>query len=280
MSKNDKNSKVSKISDENKKEQFDSNVKSAIIGAVALIATTLISALVAPVVLQKMNVTPSATPQVLNTHTPIAIEATSTLQTTSTPENLIYANDFSNGNGGFPIGDTVDESRTMKQSVINGEYHWENLNYGTFLSKLIPDGLPILSNFEVSVDAKIEGDNIGENVSFGLMVRNNKDKYYYFGIRPTSTVYLMAVVETIDGKQEWTHFDGDGKTFSAIKQEGFNNIKIIANNERLSFYVNNQLLADIFDDKIKSGSIGVMIYSYKDVPTTFIIDNFQVRQLP
>lgn len=280
MSKNDKNSKVSKISDENKKEQFDSNVKSAIIGAVALIATTLISALVAPVVLQKMNVTPSATPQVLNTHTPIAIEATSTLQTTSTPENLIYANDFSNGNGGFPIGDTVDESRTMKQSVINGEYHWENLNYGTFLSKLIPDGLPILSNFEVSVDAKIEGDNIGESVSFGLMVRNNKDKYYYFGIRPTSTVYLMAVVETIDGKQEWTHFDGDGKTFPAIKQEGFNNIKIIANNERLSFYVNNQLLADIFDDKIKSGSIGVMIYSYKDVPTTFIIDNFQVRQLP
>lgn len=280
MSKNDKNSKVSKISDENKKEQFDSNVKSAIVGAVALIATTLISALVAPVVLQKMNVTPSATPQVLNTHTPIAIEATSTLQTTSTPENLIYANDFSNGNGGFPIGDTVDESRTMKQSVIDEEYRWENLNYGTFLSKLIPDGLPILSNFEVSVDAKIEGDNIGENVSFGLMVRNNKDKYYYFGIRPTSTVYLMAVVETIDGKQEWTHFDGDGKTFSAIKQGGFNNIKIVANNERLSFYVNSQLIADVVDDKIQNGNIGLMIYSVKDVPTTFVIDNFQVRKLP
>ncbi len=276
MSKNDKNDKTSKVSDKNEKEKSDSNVKSAIIGAAALIVTTLISALVAPVILQKTNQTPSAIPQVLYTNTPSVVEIVST----STPDNLVYSNDFSNGNGGFPIGDTIDDSRTMKQSVINGEYHWENLNYGTFLSKFTPDGLPILSNFEVSVDVKIEGNNIGDSVSFGLMVRNNKDKYYYFGIRPASTVYLMAIVETKDGKQEWTHFDGDGKTFPAIKQEGFNSIKVIANNERLSFYVNSQLIADVVDDKIQNGNIGLMIYSIKDVPTTFVIDNFQVRQLP
>lgn len=276
MSKNDKSDKTPKVSDKNGKEKSDSNVKSAIIGAAALIITTLISALVAPIILQKTNQTPSAIPQVLNTNTPSVVEVIST----STPDNLVYSNDFSNGNGGFPIGDTIDNSRTMKQSVINGEYHWENLNYGTFLSKFTPDGLPILSNFEVSIDVKIEGNNIDDSVSFGLMVRNNKDKYYYFGIRPASTVYLMAIVESKDGKQEWTHFDGDGKTFPAIKQEGFNSIKVIANNERLSFYVNGQLIADVVDDKIQNGNIGLMIYSIKDVPTTFVIDNFQVRQLP
>jgi Domain of Unknown Function (DUF1080) len=261
------------------KEKSDNSVKIAIIGGVVTIVVTIISVLIAPVVLEKMKETPSPTTQALSTNIPL-VNATSTPQETATPTNLIYSNDFSNSNGGFPVGATVDDSRVMKQSVVDGEYHWDNTSYGSFLTKLIPNDIQVLSNFEVSVDVKITGTDIGKNSSIGLMIRNSNDQYYYFGVRPKESVYLMAENEYRDGNWNWDNFPNNGKSSPAILQEGFNNLKVVADKDSLTFYVNNALIADIVDDRIKNGNIGLLIYSHENILTTFIIDNFQVRQLP
>lgn len=261
-------------------EKSDNGVKIAFISGIVTIVVTIISALVAPIVLERRNETPMPTSEMISTNTSLPTQETpNQLEIENImPENIIYSNDFSNGDGGFPIGTTVDGSKEMMQSIINDEYHWEYTGFADVLTKLVPDDLQTLSDFEVSVDVEIIGTE--EPSSIGLIVRHSSDQYYYFGIRPKQQVYLMAENEYTDGKWVWSNFPGNEGISSSILSEGFNNLKVVANNDRLTFYVNGNLIADIVDDRIKNGNIGLLVYSRKNIPTTFVVDNFQVKLLP
>lgn len=252
----------------------DNGIKIAVIGAVVTVATTLISALIAPLVLERNKETSGPTIQFSYTAMPFLSA------TTPTPSNLVYINDLSNGSGDWITGNTSDESRTMSQYVINGEYHWDITHYGSFTSSLYPSDIPVLSNFEVSTDVKISGSDIGENSAFCIQFRSSNNKYYSFCIRPIRSVYVMQEYEYNDGKDVWTSLPGDGNSSSAIHQDGFNKLRIIARDENLIFYINDILVADIIDGRLKSGSIWFSVYGHENILTKFVIDNFQVIQLP
>ena len=259
------------------KEKPDNSVKIAIIGAVVTVATTLITAIFAPVILEKIKEPASPPIQSSNTATPF-FDTTSTAQATSS--NVIYNNDFNNGNGHWFTGDTNDSSRTMKQFVIDGAYNWEIIHYGDFSSFYYPSDIPILSNFEVSTDIKISSSEIVEDAYFCLQIRSGNNNYYSFGVMPLRGVYLAREHEYKDGQDIWVSLPGNGNISPAVNQYDFNRLKIIAKGENLTFYINDVLVADIVDDRLKSGSIGLDVYVPENILTKFIIDNFQVIQLP
>jgi hypothetical protein len=195
------------------------------------------------------------------------------------PSNLIYSNDFDEVSSGWPTEDTNNETITKKQFVSNGTYNWEIIPHGDFASYLYPSDIPALSNFEVSIDIKISGSEISDDSYFCLHIRSSNDNFYCMGIMPIRGISVVHEHEYKDGKDIFSDIAGDGKTFATINQNSFNNLRIVAKGENLTFYINDVLVTDVVDDRLKSGSIGLEVHGDEDILTKFIIDNFQVIQV-
>ena len=106
------------------------------------------------------------------------------------------------------------------------------------------------SNFRINLVAEqVNGDASGK---YGLVMKENNDSKYYFMLNPNTQEYMFHLY---DAGGEWTQLSYG--TSNSIKINESNDIVVICENNTWYFYVNSGFLAEIYDDSISSGYMGL-----------------------
>lgn len=119
----------------------------------------------------------------------------------------------------------------------------------------------------VEVDAqKIAGP---EDNSYGVVCRQQGDTYYYFEI--TSDGYYKIARFVDDEYYEilpWT------ETEAILPGNGLNHIRIECVGTTLAMYVNGISLAEVQDNAIQDGYVGLVVGSFENPGVDLLFDNF------
>ncbi len=250
--------------------------KNLIIFAIAVLllccCTSIISAGIAYLISKYDLGTTSTTPAV-------NLEEISNKESTIiTPTEPIVSNkittlfdSFDNNNNKWSI-----EKSETNLSVFN-EYLKEGKLYFDVLAKdsVIVNDTPLTQefyNFEVSVDTQqISGASDADSAI--LFRRLDKDNYYLFSVCPGSQKYDLAV------KTDGTWYELiDRKKSLNISRTGVNTLRLVADGNKFSLYINDKFLEEFIDDTISNpGLIGLAadLYNPED-KALFSFDNFSI----
>jgi hypothetical protein len=175
---------------------------------------------------------------------------------------ILFKDDFSDPTSGW---DRVS-APTGETNYSDGSYRiWVNEPYTDLLAN------PDLELTDVSIEVEATAGGPDDNV-FGLICRSNPagDQYYFFVI-------------SSDGYYGIGRVDAQGQTLlnaekmmpsDAIRQDKQTNLlRADCIGDRLTFYVNNQLLAEAQDEAYTQGDIGLTAGSFGEPDVDISFDN-------
>lgn len=117
---------------------------------------------------------------------------------------------------------------------------------------------------------------------FGMLVMYDETSWswYEFTLNTNGDAAVFYCEEGCDAVDEplfdgWTHFDGVEAGLDAA-----NTLRIEANQGSLTFYVNDQELGTIFDDRRTSGNIGLILHNDSEQDLEVVFDNFTYTPAP
>jgi hypothetical protein len=139
----------------------------------------------------------------------VAAQATQTAQAASTvqalatgqavlaakgawPQRLLET--FADNQLGWPTGLTADHSLSVTASLAGGQYQWvTRVINGNSYFNLVPSQGPVFSNFFAQVSITFGAGNDGSQSAYGLVFRQVKDDYGFFGVLKDGGVRLLEV---------------------------------------------------------------------------------------
>lgn len=123
-------------------------------------------------------------------------------------------------------------------------------------------------DIEVSVDTEwLEGER---GFSYGLSLRIGTEGRYQFGIAAAGA-YVVGFLGGADFPEalvDWT-------VSESINVNGKNNLRVTAYGDHFRFYVNDDLLTEVHDDRVAAGRISVYVEKLQEVA----FDNLAVRAI-
>lgn len=180
---------------------------------------------------------------------------------------LLFSDDFSTSKSGWGAYSEGDFLAAYK----NGSYILTAVpaNYWSYNSNPRLN----LTDFIVEVEStKMSGPD--DNV-LGLAVRKMGSGDYYAFLISSDGYYDVRELydNTWVTSENWTESE-------AIKTGSQTNlIKVVAQGDKFSFYVNGEKLGDFVDNTLTSGSIGLYVGSQSEGNVTIAFDNFKVWSL-
>ncbi|MGB0892634.1 MAG: hypothetical protein ACPGUU_09800, partial [Flavobacteriaceae bacterium] len=177
-------------------------------------------------------------------------------------QNLVYNEDFSSTNNGWPEGN----NSTRELKVRNGKYYFEHKrkdkNWNVRTQELDVD---FNGDFELETSIeRISFDN--KNHAFGFMVGNKDDKN-------TFHFYLSNNQYRASDKRNGEYVNYKGwKTSSAINTGTYatNKFKVRKVGNTLSFYINNTLLESKDYNTFVGKRVGIYIYGKQKISIDYI----------
>lgn len=131
-------------------------------------------------------------------------------------------------------------------------------------------------------DSSLEVDtfkNAGpDDNDFGLLCRfNDRNNYYSFLI---SSDGYFGIVKVKDNKAQLLNGDLMQPDTAVIKGKAGNHLRADCRGSRLTFYVNGKKLAEVVDDDLSSGEVGVIAGTFNSPGADIQFDNFMVYTRP
>ena len=184
---------------------------------------------------------------------------------------LLFSDDFSIDNNRWDTGQLENNCIQGSRQIIGGKYKLEFEAKDSCVSWEYPD-ISTVSNFYITVDA----EQLSESSSgaYGLVLRNTGSNYYFFLIRNDGTIYFERLYA-----DNYNPFI-EGVKSPAIRNNGVNRLSVIARGSHFSLYINDKLVGQIDDDKLKIGSAGIMVSYETGSKLSFDFDNFEIRAAP
>jgi serine/threonine-protein kinase len=183
---------------------------------------------------------------------------------------IVFGDAFDSNVNDWPAGDYSDERITGSREIIDGKYHWEADALDGVIWWSIPD-VASASDFYLAVDAqRISGVADGQ---YGVVFRRaNRDNYGLFKIEDSQ--YLKFSVRS---QGEWETVI-DWTETSAIRPVGVNRLAVVGEGSHFTFYINDEYVGEIDEDRLPSGKMGLAIelLDAKDA-AVFEFDDFEVR---
>jgi hypothetical protein len=164
-----------------------------------------------------------------------------------------------------------DDWIRLSRRFINGVYKVEGQpRYGTPYW-LFPTYSNLPPKFLVAVDAKQDGGD-KKSGSYGIIFCYiNPQNFYRFTIRDDQ---FFAVELKYDNN--WITLSDWSKS-NAIRPDEINNLKVIANNSQFFFFINNQYVGEINDNRLENGLAGLTMHLTAISDTyLFEFDNFTI----
>ncbi len=182
---------------------------------------------------------------------------------------ILLSDGFAANDNDWRIGDYSDERVTGNRSMTDGVYRWEADALNGVVWWSVPD-VASISDLYLTVDAtRISG---AEDGKYGVVFRRtDNDNYAFFMIKDDQnykfSVRYQGTWHTVLG---WTEAP-------SIRPGETNRIKIIVEGAHHAFYVNDQLVGEVDEDRLSSGKVGLAIELSKDDVAVFEFDDFEVR---
>lgn len=183
---------------------------------------------------------------------------------------VFFKDDFSVKKAAWQTGNANNDYFTGTRAIANGTYIW-TLNAKRDVATFIyPTNVKPTSDFYASVDVRITGP---ADSDAGLVFRHKSDDtgWYYFAIGG-------------DGQYSLSYYGDSGwetliaLTESQASQTGTNTLAVAAQDIHLVFLINNQVVASLDDDRIKSGDVGLAAeLANPSDSAVFTFDNFQIQ---
>jgi hypothetical protein len=168
----------------------------------------------------------------------------------------------------WPMGSSEDGCMARNTKLSNGRYVWSATAKGGCVWSSSPK-YQVVEDFYLAVDCQqISG---AEDAACGVILRHLDDDYYYFSISTDQDVRMYLLLES-----EWTSLLNQKN--QAIQPWKANRITVIARGSHFLFLVNDQYVAELDDQNIASGKVGLMFYlNHADDVAVFELDNFELR---
>lgn len=224
---------------------------------------------------------PTYTPQ--PTYTPYPTEAL-TVDTqpsyTIEPENNIevfYENDFSDVENSLKIVSSDRYETTQEDGVYKIEHSADSPIY---------IAIPVTAyDFILDVDISVQsGPEDGATFGLGFRGQEGFDHgYYRWRISTNGNFHMHANINNETLPLEWFERDydiaGDWFSSSAIEQGFgvFNHLRVVANGEQLTFYINDQMVMKARDNRLQNSQFALITYA--DGYSETIIDNLKITEL-
>jgi hypothetical protein len=182
----------------------------------------------------------------------------------------VYLETFDNNDKGWFVDTQDDEYSKITFEVKDGKYRWNALAHQGFIY-WVPLGTKSVEDFYLSVEVML-GDHTTSN-DYGIVFRQDfSGNFYYFGIDSDQRYSLYKFY-----KAEWTALI-DRTLTSAIERDQPNRLAVIAEGDHIMLFINDQFIADEYDDQLKRGTAALAIEIFEpDQQAIFEFDNIQLR---
>ncbi len=181
-----------------------------------------------------------------------ALEASLTLQQTTldNPENFYFEDTFDSDINGWATGKFKDDFSDNEVKIEDGKYSLSVQDKDSaFVNKTLPN--QEFDDFVLEIEATPLDTNT--SYSYGISFREKGGSFYAFEIGNDGQFAVLLY----DGS-EWKRLK-DWSTSEAIKVGEINKIKLEAQDDTLTFYVNDQPLTTVQNDVSLSGKVGPLI---------------------
>jgi serine/threonine protein kinase len=199
-----------------------------------------------------------------------ALRATATVQGTPTP-TVVMEDPLAENVHNWPMITSGSHQFIFK----DGAYHIIDNDDNTMAVAILPDAPePLLSSSltYILTMEEIKGDDGSINNQFGMIIRYNQRSQ---GGKVTTQFYSFEVRNTSDGEYQFWKFDSSAaednrwtkiwsKSFGKEYHQGHganavNTVKIVANGQNFTFYINGTKVGTAKDGSIATGSIGLLV---------------------
>ena len=197
-------------------------------------------------------------------------QAKSTITVATSPEYeksaaLLYSDDFSNINSGWPTRSSNPKDFSVGYS--GGKYFINGIKLNQAVKAWLPK--KTFSNFAIEVEAALEkGPN---DCGYGIILRQSNDGYYRFKISGTGK-YCFDKFQ--NGK--WTNLIPWTISSAINVGKATNIIKAECDGDNFTFYLNSVKLDSYNDDSFGSGNIGLGIEVYRVGGVQVSFDNLRM----
>ncbi len=172
----------------------------------------------------------------------------------------------------WEVGAVDSDYWVGNQSIKNGVYVWDvyKVKEG-FASWVDFDQAEVSKDFDVYVDSKIEIGPAGK-VCSGLAFRVSPGGFYEGGylIKVCNNSYYQITYSTVQG--DWEDIT-DWQYSPAIHPVDWNRLEVKARGSHFEFFVNNQSIFKLEDDRRSFGGIALLIDVFEG-PARVVFDNF------
>lgn len=178
--------------------------------------------------------------------------------------------------GSYVIKDAAgkEPDATGTREIVGTHYRWQATSASEIDVFAAPATAP-QADFDVSVDAQQTGGS--QKNAYGLMFRHtDPDDAYFFSITGYGA-YALSYNKA--GEYQSLIFP---TTSSAVKPGEVNHLRVIGVGSHFIFYVNDEIVAEIYDDALPQGTVGLGVEAYdRDNPgASFEFSNFVLREPP
>lgn len=187
--------------------------------------------------------------------------------TKAAPAVLLFADDFSDPNSGWPTGQNE-----------TSEYGYQSNAYRIFAQGT--NSIPWVStdrvydNLSLSVDARAISDSVSGY--YGLLCRIQDDQSFYYFVISNGGGY--SVGKYINGTFR-SYLTEIWQPSAAIRQGALTNqLQMDCVGDSLRYYVNGILLTEITDTDFSSGYSGIVAASHNDQGFEALFDSFSIRR--
>ena len=159
---------------------------------------------------------------------------------------------FSDNQQGWPVGLTHDHSLAVTSTVAGGQYQWvTKVDHGNSYFNLVPNKGPVLTDFYAGVSVQFGPGNDDGQSAYGLVYRQVKNDYGFFGIQKSGAIRELEVHGS--GVYQLTE-----ETSSAVVTSpgSTNRIAVAAVGSDFVFLVNDQVVGQM-GAGIAPGQIGL-----------------------
>lgn len=167
-------------------------------------------------------------------------------------------------------GNETDEFSDYTLEFKEGKYIWSVTSKEEVFLSNSPRTASSVTDFHLSAELKLASGSYKPR--YGLTFRENlSGDLYFFGI------YGEGFMVDIYHNQAWSRIIDYTKS-SAILPEEANLLTIIAEGSHFTYFINNQYVGEMTDDRIKEGIVGFgLAFPLGDLQNSFEFDNFSLR---
>lgn len=181
---------------------------------------------------------------------------------------VIAQDDFSDNANAWPLDDTSPDWGKIQGSVTDGKYRWDtDLKKNIYFYEVAPD-MPAVGDFYATVEGELMSGP-GQHF-YGMVLRVADGKFYKFKIVNERYAALERVDDKVTKLVSETLVPG-------IKPGAVNKLGVLARGSRFDLFINDEWVAQVQDDALQGGQIGVAFGIQGLEPAIFEFDNFEIR---